>query len=365
MNVLNLANAQEQSAQHPGSNMVLISHTEDTDILFGRCSDAWNHVGNRRFRVMVAKYHEQYHSTKSRTTKAAIVSEIISKLKSCGTRLLKRDKDSSKWFVVEDHKCWISKVCQILFVEQPVVAFFCISQESFSPATITQVGHAIRDRQTILRRKEQIRLDKEEIAAQQRKVMQKADFGSLPERMARTSHQAQTRGPRVVEQFSVHRDFSTLNEQTKQFLRLQSATAAAAHLAHQRSLLLPCSTSQQLLFHRKLDVLLAAENASKAREERESIILNATAQELALQQMLGERRKQAIADELAVSQRRRRFMIGTALATGVQKQATNPVIVPSKSSMAAVMSSAQIPLTILCDAELDGRRKKEDVNGLL
>lgn len=240
----------------------------------------------------------------------------------------------------------------------------------FSPATITQVGHAIRDRQTILRRKEQIRLDKEEIAAQHREVMQKADFGSLPERMARSHHrhlQAQRGGPRVAEHFSVPRDFSsTLNEQRKQFLRVKSATAAAARLAHQHSLLVPSPTSQQLLFHRKLDVLLAAENASKAHEERESIILNTKVQELVLQQMLVERKKQALADELAVSQRRRRFMIGTALASGVQKQAANPVIVPSKSSMAAVMSSGQIPLTILCDAELDGRRKKkEDANGLL
>lgn len=84
------------------------SPTED-DILFGRDSDSWNHEGNRKFRSVVAKYQDKYHTTKSRAEKVKIVAKIVEELQSTGTRFLKRDHPSKPWYEV-DRKACIEKV---------------------------------------------------------------------------------------------------------------------------------------------------------------------------------------------------------------------------------------------------------------
>jgi len=93
------------------------------DVLFGRDADSWNHEGNRNFRFVVAKYQEQYHSTKLRVDKVAIVAKIVKEMKETGARFLRRDCRTNKWFEV-DRKAYIEKV-----------------------------GHAIRDRQVIRQRR--------------------------------------------------------------------------------------------------------------------------------------------------------------------------------------------------------------------
>lgn len=93
------------------------------DVLVGRDTDSWNHKGNLAFRSLVAKYQTEYHSAKLRINKVAIVAKIVEDLKESGSRILKRNFRTNKWYEV-DRKAYIEKV-----------------------------GHAIRDRQVIQQRK--------------------------------------------------------------------------------------------------------------------------------------------------------------------------------------------------------------------
>jgi len=114
----------------------LIDSHNNKDVIFGRDADSWNHEGNRNFRLVIAKYQAQYHAVKLRFDKVAIVAKIVGELKDSGVRFLKRDCRTGKWFEV-DHKAYIEKV-----------------------------GHAIRDRQVIRKRKikKQKAIEKKKIA---------------------------------------------------------------------------------------------------------------------------------------------------------------------------------------------------------
>jgi hypothetical protein len=59
------------------------------DVLCGRDKNAFNNVGNRRFRVVVAMHLDQYvNVAKTRKEKSAIIRTIIDRTKSCGGRFL-------------------------------------------------------------------------------------------------------------------------------------------------------------------------------------------------------------------------------------------------------------------------------------
>jgi len=114
----------------------LIDSHNNKDVIFGRDADSWNHEGNRNFRLVIAKYQAQYHAVKLRFDKVTLVAKIVGELKDSGVRFLRRDSRTGKWFEV-DHKAYIEKV-----------------------------GHAIRDRQVIRKRKikKQKAIEKKKIA---------------------------------------------------------------------------------------------------------------------------------------------------------------------------------------------------------
>jgi hypothetical protein len=117
------------------------------DILFGRDSDSLNHEGNRRFRIVVAAYQKEYHSTTGRVKKTQIVAKIVEEIKSSGSRFLKRNSRTNKWDEVERKAC-VEKVCSSLhhsLVDEVTPTL------TFPPSP--QVGHAIRDQQAIAERK--------------------------------------------------------------------------------------------------------------------------------------------------------------------------------------------------------------------
>jgi hypothetical protein len=79
------------------------------DILFGRGSDCWNHDGNKKFRAIVAKYEEKYHSFQCRSEKMKLVAEIVKEIRSSGARFLRRNTESKVWEEV-NRKTTIEKV---------------------------------------------------------------------------------------------------------------------------------------------------------------------------------------------------------------------------------------------------------------
>lgn len=91
------------------NDMVVVDQPTKEDILFGRHSQSLNHEGNKRFRSIVSKFGESYHSTSGRNEKVAIVAMIISEVRENGARFLKRDRRTHQWYEV-DRKAVIDKV---------------------------------------------------------------------------------------------------------------------------------------------------------------------------------------------------------------------------------------------------------------
>jgi len=70
------------------------------DIICGRERIAFNHVGNKRLRYLVAMYRDLYQSTLSREEKTRIVDDIIYSIHMKGGRFLKFDEATRFWFVL-------------------------------------------------------------------------------------------------------------------------------------------------------------------------------------------------------------------------------------------------------------------------
>ena len=122
------------------------------DILFGRDAESWNHEGNRSFRVLVARYQDEYHACEARVKKVGIVAMIVNQLKDEGCRFLKRDNRLKLWHAV-DRKACIEKV---RYYDLESRSSNIPSQYSrFTNRNLLinlQVGHAIRDKQVIAQR---------------------------------------------------------------------------------------------------------------------------------------------------------------------------------------------------------------------
>jgi hypothetical protein len=73
------------------------------DILCGRCKDAFNHSGNRRFRAILRKSLPQYETLHSRTKISALISDITSVLMNeLGVRFLKQQQQDKVWIELDE-----------------------------------------------------------------------------------------------------------------------------------------------------------------------------------------------------------------------------------------------------------------------
>lgn len=70
------------------------------DVLCGRGKNSFNHVGNRKFRDIVADAIPGYVTATSRATKSEIVTNIVRKVRESGGRFLKRDNARKVWYVL-------------------------------------------------------------------------------------------------------------------------------------------------------------------------------------------------------------------------------------------------------------------------
>jgi len=73
------------------------------DVLCGRGGATNNHVGNKRFRKIVAEYQHEYLEARKKE-KAVIARSIVARIKGDGGRFLKRDGGSGMWIQVTDKK---------------------------------------------------------------------------------------------------------------------------------------------------------------------------------------------------------------------------------------------------------------------
>jgi hypothetical protein len=81
-------------------------------VLLGRGGATNNHVGNKRFRSIVAAHQREYLSAK-KLEKVVIARQIVSEVHANGGRYLKRSQSSDEWVEVPVRKA-ISKTSQAL-----------------------------------------------------------------------------------------------------------------------------------------------------------------------------------------------------------------------------------------------------------
>jgi hypothetical protein len=73
----------------------------DFSVVCGRGRDSFNHIGNRRFRILASMFIERYSRANSKAAKTVIVSEIIEVIRQADGNFCKYKK--GKWFEVADH----------------------------------------------------------------------------------------------------------------------------------------------------------------------------------------------------------------------------------------------------------------------
>jgi hypothetical protein len=84
-----------------GSKTSQLEQLSDYSVVCGRGKDSFNHVGNRRFRVLASMFIGRYSDADSKTAKSAIVSEIVGVIRQAGGNFCKYGKGA--WFEVGDH----------------------------------------------------------------------------------------------------------------------------------------------------------------------------------------------------------------------------------------------------------------------
>jgi hypothetical protein len=73
----------------------------DFSVVCGRGRDSFNHIGNRRFRILASMFIERYSRANSKASKTVIVSEIIEVIRQADGNFCKFTK--GKWTEVADH----------------------------------------------------------------------------------------------------------------------------------------------------------------------------------------------------------------------------------------------------------------------
>jgi hypothetical protein len=73
----------------------------DYSVVCGRGKHNFNHVGNRRFRILASTFTERYSVSDSKAAKSAIVSELIAVIRQAGGQFCKYE--SGAWFEVGNH----------------------------------------------------------------------------------------------------------------------------------------------------------------------------------------------------------------------------------------------------------------------
>jgi len=72
------------------------------DILCGRDKRAFNHIGNKRFRVIITTHCKQYQETASRNEKTRITTQIINNLRQVGCRFLRKNEVTNMYEDMDD-----------------------------------------------------------------------------------------------------------------------------------------------------------------------------------------------------------------------------------------------------------------------
>lgn len=83
-----------------GEGVRILSKPSDADILCGRGGKSNHHVGNKRYRQVVAEMKASYRTIGSKSAKTDLSRAIVEHVQKYGGRFLKFDKESRKYIVL-------------------------------------------------------------------------------------------------------------------------------------------------------------------------------------------------------------------------------------------------------------------------
>jgi hypothetical protein len=100
---------------------IQITTIEPYDILCGRCSTAFNNVGNRRFRVTISLNVPRYVNAPSRNAKSLVILSILKLLQDIGARFLKRQGGFYVELNEKQARAKVGHAMRDMFASPPVV----------------------------------------------------------------------------------------------------------------------------------------------------------------------------------------------------------------------------------------------------
>lgn len=99
---------QEQEQQLPRRVSVerkTITAPGPFDVICARGKRAYNHEGNRRFRMIVASAAEKYSKVESKLQRSMIVTDIVDTIRSMGSGFIRRCAETGEWVECSDVMC--------------------------------------------------------------------------------------------------------------------------------------------------------------------------------------------------------------------------------------------------------------------
>lgn len=75
------------------------------DVICARGKSAYNHEGNRRFRMIVASAAERYSKVESKLQRSMIVTDIVDTIRSMGNGFVRRSSETGEWVQCSDVMC--------------------------------------------------------------------------------------------------------------------------------------------------------------------------------------------------------------------------------------------------------------------
>mmetsp|Transcript_17279 Transcript_17279/g.24964 ORF Transcript_17279/g.24964 Transcript_17279/m.24964 type:complete len:336 (+) Transcript_17279:148-1155(+) len=92
------------TAKDPSTTADLIKDPSPVDVLCGKQGPAFTHPGNKRFRQIILENLPNYISAPNKTAKSKVVKAVYAEFMQLGTRFLKADSKSGRWYAIEPHE---------------------------------------------------------------------------------------------------------------------------------------------------------------------------------------------------------------------------------------------------------------------
>ena len=89
----------DKGGQRPVQNVSVVTDLRPYDIVCGKHQHAYNHTGNRRFRVTISMFISAYTSCSNRVESRKVINKIEKTLKDAGARFLKEQPSNSGKYV--------------------------------------------------------------------------------------------------------------------------------------------------------------------------------------------------------------------------------------------------------------------------